>query len=300
MSGNDKSRDTAAAVLCAAAASAATLWAMSLRLAVTRYSLRSEKLRSRVRLALVTDLHSGRYGKNQKTLLDAIDREQPDILLLGGDICDRLRPFDGAIEFVTAAAKRYPCFYSAGNHEFKSGLVAEIKRAFAGCGVTVLEGEMRAVTVRGQSINVCGVDDPRIDRYPDSGLCFLGELDRLRDTVRAANASSDLASRKETSGVYASPYSLLLAHRPEYIRTYASCGFDLVLSGHAHGGQWRLPGFIDGVFAPGQGLMPKYAGGYHRVGDTDFIVSRGLSRLSPPVPRFFNPPELVVIDLLPG
>jgi predicted MPP superfamily phosphohydrolase len=300
MSIKDKSKDAAAAAICAAAASATALWAMSLKLTVTHYSLRSDKLREKLRLALVTDLHSGHYGKGQKVLLDAVEREEPDIMLLGGDICDRVRSDDGADEFILAAVKLLPCYFAAGNHEFKSGRVAEIKRRFAEDGVVVLEGEMRKATVRGQSINICGVDDPRIDFYPDSGRCFLSELDGLRSAVSAANAGADLSSRRDVQGVFDSPYSVLIAHRPEYIRTYASCGFDLVVSGHAHGGQWRLPGFMSGVFAPGQGIRPEYTGGCRRVGNTDFIVSRGLSRLSPPVPRFFNPPELVVIDLLPG
>lgn len=95
-------------------------------------------------------------------------------------------------------------------------------------------------------------------------------------------------------------YTILLAHRPEWIDLYGTYDFDLVLSGHAHGGQWRLPGLINGVFAPDQGMLPKYAGGKYGVNGTTMIVSRGLARESTSVPRIFNRPELVVVDLVPG
>lgn len=95
-------------------------------------------------------------------------------------------------------------------------------------------------------------------------------------------------------------FTLLLAHRPEYIDHYLDYNFDLILSGHAHGGQWRLPGIINGLYAPNQGLFPKYAGGQYNINGTVFIVSRGLSRESTRIPRIFNRPELVIIDIVPN
>ena len=94
---------------------------------------------------------------------------------------------------------------------------------------------------------------------------------------------------------------LLIAHFPEQIDEYLKGNFDIVLSGHAHGGQWRIPGLIDGVYAPGQGLFPKYTSGVYMHGDTAHIVSRGLWKPSTliAVPRVFNRPELVIIDIKP-
>jgi len=95
-------------------------------------------------------------------------------------------------------------------------------------------------------------------------------------------------------------FTLLLSHRPERIEDYLGYPFDLILSGHAHGGQWRLPGIVNGLYAPNQGLFPKYAGGRYDFEDTAFLVSRGLARESTKIPRVFNRPELVVVDLIPA
>jgi predicted MPP superfamily phosphohydrolase len=92
-------------------------------------------------------------------------------------------------------------------------------------------------------------------------------------------------------------YSILLAHRPEHIDQYLNYGFDLVLSGHSHGGQWRIPFILNGLYAPDQGFFPKYAGGKYEHGSTIHIVGRGLSKNSTRIPRIFNPPELVIIEL---
>ena len=95
--------------------------------------------------------------------------------------------------------------------------------------------------------------------------------------------------------------AVLLAHRPEYIADYAGYGFDLVCSGHAHGGQWIVPGLGNGLYAVGQGFFPKYAGGLYELEadgrKTSFVVSRGLSYQKPAFPRFGNPPELPLVKL---
>ncbi len=91
---------------------------------------------------------------------------------------------------------------------------------------------------------------------------------------------------------------MLLVHRPENYADYRKYAFDLVLCGHAHGGQWRIPGILNGLYAPSQGLFPKYAGGYYNEESVPMIVSRGLARESTIVPRFYNPPELVIVDLV--
>ena len=94
-------------------------------------------------------------------------------------------------------------------------------------------------------------------------------------------------------------FSILLSHRPERVEDYAASGFDLVAAGHAHGGQVRIPGLLNGLLAPNQGLFPKYAGGLYDLGGTELAVSRGLS-INPLLPRVFNPPEIVVVEILPA
>ena len=248
----------------------------SYRLTVGRYSLHVPGLRAVVRLLLIADLHSCRYGEKQAKLSRAIEAEKPDALMLVGDIADDQIPIDGVEELLQAvtADDKYPCFYVTGNHEFWSGRVEEIKQVFLNFGVAVLEGECVPLSVRGETLIVCGVDDP------ESGK-FERQLKAVADETKSGG------------------YSILLSHRPERFRQYVQGRFDLVLAGHAHGGLWRFPGLPGGLVAPNQGFFPKYTSGEYREQSTTMIVSRGLARESTRIPRFFNPVEIVVIDLLP-
>jgi uncharacterized protein len=275
---NEKTGGLAAAGLLAAAAVAA---ACDVRLRNVKYTIESGKVDSRVRLVFASDLHGALYGRDQRRLLAAIDACRPDILLLGGDIFDKERSGENSQAFIRGAAGRYPCCFVTGNHEFRCGNSREIKAYLRGHGITVLEGCCSTQEIRGQKINICGVDDPEVNIYGESEGSFRAQL--------------EAAGKACTDGIF----TVLLSHRPEYIKLYAKYGFDLVLSGHAHGGQWRLPGIIDGIYAPGQGLFPKYAGSLHTADGTRLIVGRGLSLISPPVPRLFNRPELVTVDIVP-
>lgn len=270
-----------ALLLALAAAGAAALAAgLDARLAVRTYTVESEKISSPVRLAVLTDLHSCAYGEGQRELLDAVEAQEPHLVLLCGDMVDDepRMPEERALDTVEALAEARPVYYVTGNHEIWTGRADEIKELLRARGAVVLEGESLPAAAAGQALRLCGVDDPAV-----------GE-DVWRAQLEAAAAARD----GET-------FSILLTHRPERAEDYAGRGFDLVLAGHAHGGQWRLPGLINGVIAPNQGLFPRYAGGRYALdGDTTMIVSRGLARESTRVPRLFNRPELVVVDLLPA
>lgn len=260
------------------AAGAVLVSALALRtdLRLATYTVESEKLKRPLRLALLTDLHSCAYGAGQRTLLDMLHAQKPDMVLLGGDIVDDKLPPCGAWTVLRAMAARYPCFYVSGNHEFYSGRAAQIKARIAAYGIGVLEGATQALELRGQRLTVSGVDDPK-----GGEAAFTAQLERCGRQVEAQT------------------FGILLTHRPERIAQYRQWGFDLVLAGHAHGGQWRLPGVLNGLLAPGQGLFPPYAGGQYPFSDSTMVVSRGLARESTVVPRIFNRPELVVIDLQP-
>ena len=231
------------------------------------------------RLAVLTDLHACFYGEGQADLLSAVAEQSPDLVLLGGDIVDDDpgMPEERALETVEALAARWPVYYVTGNHEFWTGRVEEVKDRLRARGAVVLEGVCRTVEAAGQTIQVAGVDDPAV-----------GEA-AWRAQLSAAAA-----------GVDGEHFSLLLTHRPERVEDYAGLGFDLILAGHAHGGQWRLPGLINGLIAPDQGLFPRYAGGRYRLGESVLLVSRGLARESTRVPRLFNRPELVVVEVVPA
>ena len=255
------------------------LFAFNTKMKIQNYSLESEKLTAPVRIVLITDLHSCSYGKGQRELIDAIHAQKPDIILLGGDICDDKLPHRNTDLVLRAIADKYPCYYVTGNHEYWSREIEKILKIFESYNVPVLEGSFDTIDVRGQKLNICGISDPDILKYTDKNYSI---TEQLKDAAVASENGN---------------YSILLAHRPELIDSYLNYDFDLILAGHAHGGQWRLPGIINGLFAPNQGFFPRYAGGKYRFEDSYMIVSRGLARESTRIPRIFNRPELVVIDL---
>jgi len=229
----------------------------------------------------VTDLHSCKYGKNQKTLIDAVVKQNPDIVLLGGDIFDDKIPDENTELFLAGISGKYPCYYVTGNHEYWSRRVDEMLDILKKYNVTILDGKSETVEVNNQKISISGIDDPDANLYTGKGEGFYAQLDEINQI-------------KDDS-----LFTILLAHRPSYVNKYLDYNFDLVLSGHAHGGQWRIPFLLNGVFAPDEGFLPKYAGGQYDFPNGKMIVSRGLARESTRVPRIFNRPELVIVNLEP-
>ena len=256
------------------------------RLKIVYYNVESDKLSAPVRIALLTDLHSCKYGENQKNLIEAVQEQNPDLVLLGGDIFDDNGSYDNAELTVRQLAEQYPCYYVTGNHEYWGYDVGTILDIVKSCGVTILAGECDTITINGQTINICGVDDSDADVYLAEGEPVERQLERADEAAKAAEKA-----------VGEEIFSVLLIHRPELFETYQSYDFDLVLSGHAHGGQWRIPGLLNGLYAPHQGLFPQYAGGRYDYTGGTMIVSRGLARESTPIPRIFNRPELVIVDI---
>lgn len=256
------------------------LSAFDVRLKIVRYKIESDKIDSPVRIALVTDLHSCKYGENQKTLIDAVNKENPDIILLGGDIFDDIIPDTNTKIFLKAVAPKYPCYYVTGNHEYWSRKSDEMISWLKRNNISVLDGESVDVEIGNQKISLSGINDPDKERFTGKSGDFYSELDKIQ--------------REKDDNLF----RVLLAHRPSYIESYLKYDFDLVLCGHAHGGQWRLPPFLNGVYAPDEGWLPNYAGGKYDFPNGQMIVSRGLARESTRVPRIFNRPELVVVDIL--
>lgn len=249
--------------------------ALDSRLKVVAYEVATAEVSWPVRLAVLTDLHSCAYGENQQRLLRAVEAQKPDLVVLVGDIVDDVLPEENAWTTVEALAGKCPCFYVTGNHEWWTGEIERICAQMTSCGVTVLRGDGGEVTVQGETLSLWGIDDPESG---ESGA-------QLRAVGEQAQEEG---------------FHILLAHRPEQIENYVSYPFDLILSGHAHGGQWRLPGLVNGLYAPHQGLFPEYAGGRYDLEDAVFLVSRGLARESTRIiPRIFNRPELVMVEIRP-
>ena len=255
-------------------------------LQVVRYAVHAEDGFPSVRIAQVSDLHSCAYGEDQCELLEAVDRENPDLVVLTGDIFDGSLPMEPAVAFLRGIQGKYPCYFVTGNNEYEKGGDAFTERMaiLKEYGIIRLSGGMEVIRVKDTSINICGVDDP--NAWADSDDPLENRETRYKEQVAQ---TAELAQNGN--------YTVLLAHRPEYFDYYCQFGFDLVLSGHVHGGQWRIPGMLDGLYAPGQGFFPEYTGGKYEKNGAVMIVSRGLARETTKVPRINNRPELVIIDL---
>lgn len=261
------------AALAGTALAVAALWQ---GLTVRRYVLETDKLAAPVRLALLSDFHGARYGQGQSRLLAAVDKLEPDAVVMPGDFYDEDHVDGNTDDLLSALAERYPCFFVRGNHEGSTGRADQLRKKLEDWGIAVLAGTEALLQVKGQQVRICGVDDP--------GIC--GERGWLEQFQACQALTGD------------GTYSLLLSHRPELTQYYRASGFDLVLAGHAHGGQVRIPGVLNGLAAPHQGFFPDYAGGRYRLSGTELIVGRGLSRDLRV--RVFNPPELVVVELTPN
>lgn len=255
--------------------------AFDVRLSVSTYVIDARQITGSISIAYVSDLHSCDYGTGQKTLIDTVHDLKPDVVMLGGDIFDDVLPDENTELFLAGIADSYPCYYVTGNHEYWSGSerFSEQMSILQKYGITVLSGECNTVSVNGEYINICGIDDPDAFDVSDRHA-------KVIDQLECANADSENDF-----------YTVLLAHRPEYFDLYSEYKFDLVLCGHAHGGQWRIPSILNGLYAPDQGIFPEYAGGLYAQSGTTMIVSRGLARESTRIPRIFNRPELLFIEI---
>lgn len=244
------------------------------RLKVVHYTFEEERIEDSIRIAFLADLHSCNYGENQKNLLNAIDKENPDLILLGGDIFDEVMDNERAWQTIEGISEKYPCYYVTGNHEWRTSEVPEFKERLDESGVFVLEGDVHAFEKNEDMIYICGIDDPNV-----GSILLRYQLDYCNEHITEDHLS------------------ILLTHRPELMELYAEYDFDYIMAGHAHGGQWRIPGLINGLYVPAQGFFPKYAGGIYEEEDMTLVLSRGLSRESTRIPRFYNRPELVIVDL---
>lgn len=257
-----------------------TLIALDERLILRTYTVVSPKLTAEVRLAVVTDFHS---SDNADDVVAMVASCAPDAVLLVGDLFDddtQNRPMERTLSLMRQLSAQYPCYYVSGNHEAWTGEMDALYQQTEEAGVTVLRMSSGVLTVRGQRIALCGIPDP----YE---MVFSGAPD-TEEQLRQALEDVDSAD-----------FTVLLAHRPELLAKYAQFPLDLVVSGHTHGGQVRIPGVLNGLYAPNQGWFPKLAGGAYTQDGTTLIVSRGLA-VRTQLPRIFNRPEVVLVHCLPA
>ena len=232
-------------------------------------------------IAQVSDLHNAVFGENNVELLQILSECKPNIIVVTGDLVDAEHTdIDVALDFAKEAAQIAGTYYVTGNHEGSLSQYDELKTGLESMGVVVLEDASMQLEYNGEKVTLIGLSDPSFTLKGN----MLGEVPAMVDTkLRGLIGDKD-------------DYTILLSHRPELFETYVNCGVDLVLSGHAHGGQFRLP-FIGGLVAPNQGLFPKYDAGLYTKGDTNMIVCRGLGNSIIPI-RFNNRPEIVLLELI--
>lgn len=261
-------------LLAALTLAGAGLWWGNYTLSVEEYAFSSSRLPpgwDGGRLVVLSDLHGRQFGRDNRRLAAAVEAAHPDVIALVGDFVDEwtdpayLRPL---LERLTALA---PCYFVSGNHEWAAGKMQETAALLADCGVTWLHNGFVTLQRGGDSLLLAGINDP--NGYADQ-----------KTPQQVAREVRDAAPEG---------FWLLLAHRNNLFESeYAALGADLTLSGHGHGGLWRLP-FTDGLLGSGGTLLPSYTNGFYTCRGAEVFVSRGLGGMV----RLFNRPEVAVLTL---
>lgn len=279
MSKKAKKRLTIAAVL--ALLCALSAWGFAMK--NVYYNVKAEGFKQNVRIVFISDLHNCFYGNTDNSkLIKAVKEAEPDMVVFGGDVIDMWGGTEHALDLMSALSKEYPCFYSPGNHEEMRSDIDEFYAEASKICPLLMGKDYADITVKGQDIRLFGA--------LNATACYSYST-QLEECFEAMDDKH---------------YNILVAHQPEDIDYYLgkdsdkAKDFDLILSGHAHGGQWRIPKILDqGLYAPEQGIFPKYTTGIYQYDGTTHIISRGLARPMRMIfiPRIFNRPELSIIDI---
>lgn len=228
----------------------------------------------------ISDLHNKEFGSNQNRILSKIEKINPDSIVITGDLVDSNNTdIDTAMDLINGAITIAHVYYVSGNHEAWSGSYNDLKSRLESAGVVVLDNQKTEIFSDRDSIDLIGLSDPS----------FIGS-DSVENDGNAQTERLLTALVEENTN-----FKILLSHRPELFNLYSKSNLDLIFSGHAHGGQFRLP-FIGGLVAPDQGFFPELTEGIHTKNNTSMIISRGLGNSVIPI-RIFNRPELIVVTL---
>ena len=252
-------------------------WGTKTRFVSRYYDLTDARIHDEVRIAIVSDLHGALYGEHQSELVATLEQENPHIVLLLGDIFDQRGISENSIELIRVLSGKFNCQFIPGNHEYKSGDLGVIRNLLEEVNIPNLAGKSILLEINDTRVQIFGVDD---------GMG--GKTKQLQQIANAATLKSD------------DIYSILAIHVPNGVESYLHYGFDLMLSGHTHGGQVMIPVMLNGLYAPGQGVFPKYGGGRYDFDKQTMIISRGLSQKPLWLPRLGNPPELTFVTLSPA
>ncbi len=258
-----------------------TIWG-NLTVGVTHYAIGSNRIPAafdNYKIAVISDFHNADFGKENIDIIEKVKKQKPDIIVITGDLVDSSNPdIDIAVNLVKQLLEIAPCYYVTGNHEAHLYLKYDIlEEKLLEEGVIILRDEVIELTRDNEIIQLVGLDDPDFS----NSASYSSEI-ILGNKLKKMDLSAD--------------YTILLSHRPEAFEAYVSNNIDLVLSGHTHGGQFRIP-FIGGVIAPDQGFFPKYDSGKFTKDYTTMIISRGIGNSIIPI-RFNNRPEIVIVELV--
>ena len=242
----------------------------------TFYQVKSNKVTDNIRVICIADQHLKEFGNNNENLIREISKLKPDIIAIAGDMNIESQPdnYASIVDECKELNKVAPVYYSLGNHEIDAMLFSgsNIYKDIKAAGVKILNNEQETVTIGSTNVDVIGLTQ-RPDEFNKYGKEFFDKAMEENDN-----------------------FKLVLNHYPEnFMGTLDDYPIDLALAGHAHGGQIRLP-WIGGLYAADQGFFPKLCDGYHEIGNSHLIITRGLST-SGWMPRINNRPEIAVIDL---
>lgn len=258
------------------------------RFKTEHFYFNSEKLKEGTDLKAVflSDLHNNEFGSGNEELIKAIRREEPDFILIGGDmmVCKGEKGIDIPFELIRKLSERYPVYYGNGNHEVRMRKQVSVYgdqytryvESLRKLGVVYLEDQSAEVEFQGQKLTISSVDLEK--KYYKKLVTGRMEASYLQEKLGYADKGA---------------YQITMIHSPEYIRAAHIWGSDLVLSGHFHGGTIRLP-FLGALMSPQFQLFPRYSAGEYQEGGTKMIVSRGLGTHSINI-RLNNFPQLAVL-----
>lgn len=243
---------------------------------VSFYEFETDKVTSSIRIVLISDIHGKRFSDDNSLLYDTVSAQAPDIIMLAGDIIDRTQQDDSDLEFLRDTTLAFtdiaPVYYSLGNHERQNSRLDEIKSTVINTTAVFLDNDYIDVSINGDSVRIGGIST--FMQWDDELLTFLPEF-------------GDTDSLK-----------LLMCHNPEYfIWGVKDYDFDLMLCGHTHAGMVRLP-FIGALYVPEQGKLPKYDRGLFTEDSKSFVITGGIGNSPLFLPRFLNPSEITVVDIV--
>ena len=250
-------------------------------LEVSTYQIASNKIPNEFnnyKIIQISDFHNNTSSKLTKKLIAEIKNQKPNIIVITGDLIDSTKTnVDIAIDMIKEIIEIAPIYYVTGNHEARTNEYDNLKSQMIELGVKILENEAQEIQLNNSTINILGINDPSFNKERD-----------ILDSEIVKSNMENIQYNKDN-------FTILLSHRPEVFKIYVEKNIDLVFTGHAHGGQIRLP-FIGGIIAPNQGTFPEYTDGIYREKDTTMVVSRGIGNSIIPF-RVNNRPELMIVEL---